>query len=262
MEAATLYRLMEEPSLLGKDTLPALKQLAERYPWFQAAGMLYLKNLAVVDDSSFASELKRVVIHISDRKKLFAFIEGEKYGMETEKVQAAVEEVKSSFDLIDSFLSTRPDAASEEKASDTALRFTTTATSDYLHWKIDKETHKESVKETGQPEDTPKLQHHDLIDSFIQEDARRTPGTGIKTDEEKEYADAFPDVPPIHEPHAVISDDDSYFTETLARIYIKQKRYEKALQIIKRLSLKYPEKNVYFADQIRFLEKLIINNNK
>ena len=53
--------------------------------------------------------------------------------------------------------------------------------------------------------------------------------------------------------------DDSYFTETLARIYVKQKRYDKALQIIKNLSLKYPEKNIYFADQIRFLEKLIIN---
>ena len=56
--------------------------------------------------------------------------------------------------------------------------------------------------------------------------------------------------------------DDTYFTETLARIYVKQKRYDRALQIIKSLSLKYPEKNIYFADQIRFLEKLIINTKK
>ena len=53
--------------------------------------------------------------------------------------------------------------------------------------------------------------------------------------------------------------DDSCFTETLAKIYIKQHRYEKALEIIKKLSLNYPKKNAYFADQIRFLEKLIIN---
>ncbi len=33
-------------------------------------------------------------------------------------------------------------------------------------------------------------------------------------------------------------------------------------KLIKNLSLKYPEKNVYFADQIRFLEKLIINTKK
>ena len=54
--------------------------------------------------------------------------------------------------------------------------------------------------------------------------------------------------------------DEEYFTETLARIYIKQGRYQKALDIITRLSGKYPHKNAYFADQIRFLEKLIINN--
>ncbi len=54
--------------------------------------------------------------------------------------------------------------------------------------------------------------------------------------------------------------EECYFTETLARIYIKQGRYEKALEIIKRLNLNIPKKNAYFADQIRFLEKVIINN--
>ena len=54
--------------------------------------------------------------------------------------------------------------------------------------------------------------------------------------------------------------EESYFTETLARIYIKQGRYSKALEIIQRLSLNYPKKNAYFADQIRFLEKLIANS--
>ena len=53
--------------------------------------------------------------------------------------------------------------------------------------------------------------------------------------------------------------DDSYFTETLAKIYIKQRRYGKALEIIRKLNLKYPKKSIYFADQIRFLEKLVIN---
>ena len=55
------------------------------------------------------------------------------------------------------------------------------------------------------------------------------------------------------------STDEAFLTESLAKIYIKQRRYSKALEIIKKLSLKYPEKNIYFADQIRFLEKLIIN---
>ena len=55
--------------------------------------------------------------------------------------------------------------------------------------------------------------------------------------------------------------NEGIFTETLARIYIKQGKYSQALEIIQRLSLVYPKKNAYFADQIRFLKKLIINNN-
>ncbi|MBR5689616.1 MAG: tetratricopeptide repeat protein, partial [Prevotella sp.] len=56
--------------------------------------------------------------------------------------------------------------------------------------------------------------------------------------------------------------EEGIFTETLAKIYVKQGRYDKALEIIQRLNLLYPKKNAYFADQIRFLEKLIINNKQ
>jgi tetratricopeptide (TPR) repeat protein len=56
--------------------------------------------------------------------------------------------------------------------------------------------------------------------------------------------------------------DDSFFTETLARIYLKQHRYDKALEIIRSLYLNFPNKSIYFADQIRYLEKLIRINQK
>ena len=56
--------------------------------------------------------------------------------------------------------------------------------------------------------------------------------------------------------------EDEYLTETLAGIYIKQGRYLKALEIIKRLNLNIPKENAYFADQIRFLEKLIVNSGQ
>ena len=48
-------------------------------------------------------------------------------------------------------------------------------------------------------------------------------------------------------------------TEREARILIKNHDYQGALEIIQLLSLNIPEKSVYFADQIRFLKKLIPN---
>ena len=56
--------------------------------------------------------------------------------------------------------------------------------------------------------------------------------------------------------------EEPLLMESLAKIFIKQRRYERAFEIINSLSLKYPEKSVYFADQLRFLQLLIINNKK
>ena len=42
----------------------------------------------------------------------------------------------------------------------------------------------------------------------------------------------------------------------------KNHNYQPALEIIMQLNLNNPEKSIYFADQIRFLRKLILNEAK
>ena len=54
-----------------------------------------------------------------------------------------------------------------------------------------------------------------------------------------------------------LNDQAGYMTETLAKLYLNQKNYEKAIQSYKILILKFPEKNSYFADQIKKIKKLI-----
>ena len=58
----------------------------------------------------------------------------------------------------------------------------------------------------------------------------------------------------------VVAKGSELFTETLAKIYIQQGKYERALSIINSLYLQYPQKNRYFAEQIRYLERLVNSN--
>ena len=53
--------------------------------------------------------------------------------------------------------------------------------------------------------------------------------------------------------------DDTMFSESLAMSYIASKKFSKALEIIEHISADNPEKSIYFADQIRFLRKLVLN---
>ena len=57
-----------------------------------------------------------------------------------------------------------------------------------------------------------------------------------------------------------IAENDELITETLAAIYFQQKNYEKAQKAYQKLSLKYPEKSVYFAARIKEIEVLKNNN--
>ena len=98
----------------------------------------------------------------------------------------------------------------------------------------------------------------DLINQFIAEQmhlgeqAAQVPITAPVGEEEKaEIADQTIDNP--------TQTDDSMLSESLAKMYIARHKYSQALEIIERLNLKYPEKSIYFADQIRFLTKLVLN---
>jgi hypothetical protein len=85
-----------------------------------------------------------------------------------------------------------------------------------------------------------------IIDKFISDNPKIKPITGNSP-----------------KPKLVNNDEDisdSLMTETLARIYLEQKNYDKAIQSYKILSLKYPEKSSFFADQIKLVKELKDNN--
>ena len=224
------------------------------YPYFQTARLLLLQNLYLLHDPSFDQELRQAAIYITDRKVLFQMIEAAHYQLKTQKPQtqkvavSADERDSRTLSLIDDFLDSLPKEEEPEKKS---KRKPTPADAavDYVAYLMESETE----EDREQAANVPQLIGQSLIDSFINNDKGK-----IVLNENPTLKPEL-DNDTSGEPKV---GEQGYFTETLARIYIKQGNYSKALEIIQQLSLENPKKNVYFADQIRFLEKLIINNNK
>jgi len=90
----------------------------------------------------------------------------------------------------------------------------------------------------------PVSNQREIIDKFILENPRIQPNHD--DDDEKEDMSA-----------ESITDKDGLFTETLANIYVKQGYYSKAIFFYQELSLKFPEKSIYFAGRIKEIEKRI-----
>ena len=241
-----ILHYIHHPEQLNRETLFTLRSLVAQYPYYQPARILLLQNLFLLHDPSFDEELRRAAIFVTDRNVLFEMVEAAHYlqvkETKAKEVESEGETSSRTMTLIDSFLDSMPEQQETPKKrkptpADAAI--------DYVAYLLETETDEE---DSGAQ--TPAMKGQSLIDDFINnKDGRR-----IQLKENPEYTPQL--------------DDDNkqggegFFTETLAKIYVKQGRYSKALEIIKRLSLDYPKKNAYFADQIRFLEKLIINNNK
>ncbi len=244
MNAANLQQWILHPETLNRETLYELRTVVSRYPYFQTARLLYLKNLYLLHDVSFGAELRKAALYVADRRVLFYLIEGDKFVLKSHKQDVSFSErlkeepsLDRTLNLIDAFLATVPAEMKQPAELDYATDYTA-----YL-------MQEDAVVEEEQP--PLKLWGQELIDGFIEKSENDSSSLKMRLLETEDSGE------PLHEEEE--EEDDSYLTETLAKIYTKQQRYDKALEIIKKLSLKYPKKNAYFADQIRFLEKLIIN---
>ncbi len=254
-----IVELIDHPERMDRDSLYELRSTLALYPYFQTARLLLLQNLYLLHDPSFDQELRQAAIYITDRKVLFLMIEAAHYQLKVQKPQqekkavSADERDSRTLSLIDDFLDSLPKDNEEENQKKGKRKPTPAdAAVDYVAYLLESETE----EEREQAAKAPQLIGQSLIDSFINNDKGK-----IKLNENPTLKPDL-DSDLTTEKKEGKTGEQGIFTETMARIYIKQGNYSKALEIIRQLSLENPKKNVYFADQIRFLEKLIINNNK
>jgi len=285
MDFDNLIKWLKNPDLLNRDSLLELRTMLDEYPCFAILRILYLKNLLILKDLRFSKELILTAISIPDRRRLYYFIEDKPmpdsfYSHEKELFSG------EGFSIIDRFLhltgekspaevlpvdleiavsvETKVENAPEKVVSQPSgnLSFTPEQSSfslDYVRY-MD-----QSSPTSEMP--APSMPGQELIDAFLDlssDTENRTVRLQTKTDDQVDALDVKSESenPGSQEITSIDSLAEDTFTETLAKIYLKQKRYDRALEIFKSLSLKYPEKNVYFADQIRYLDKLIINIKK
>ncbi|MCW3083636.1 MAG: hypothetical protein JWP12_1002 [Bacteroidetes bacterium] len=102
----------------------------------------------------------------------------------------------------------------------------------------------EPAPKTRQRSETGIFSAFDLIDKFIKEEPK------ITRQKTEFYS-------PVNMAKQSVADDITFVSETLAKIYVLQGNYTKALHAYENLRLKYPEKRLYFATQIKNLRKLI-----
>ena len=254
MKKESFYAYLNNEKQFDEESLNQLKQITEMHPYFMTAKLMLLKNMKAVEDLDYTSELKKVVITCCDRGKLFYYLNDDRYARFFPKTADKERFVEDRTEvLLDSFLNSFGNNEEKEQPvideSENELDAESIVSTDYLVYLEQTEQAEDTY--SNQKESKP-MKHQSLVDRFL-EKSSSDEELFSNRNKESETRDRLGQDPDN------LLDDDTFLTETLAQVYIKQKKYEQALTIIKRLSLNFPKKSIYFADQIRFLEYLIYN---
>lgn len=263
--------LLNKPDAISNKYAETLDTVVEAFPYFQSARVLKLKHLYNQDSFTYNYALKVSAAYTTDRSILFDFITSDSFvavqkGLYEKKLEELmnmnvvgsehliVETKQTTVNALEQSIltsikeaTTSEEQKAEEKlALGKPLEFSKNEKHSFQEW-LQLSRLQPIIREKIKPSiDAEKQKKLDLIDKFIENNPKITP---IAKDAS---------VPVIE----TISEDTSHLmTETLARVYLEQKKYSKAIQAYEILILKYPEKSSFFADRISDIKIVQQNNN-
>ncbi len=288
MKPERFYELLEFPGEITSNDLPEIESLVEEYPWFQAAHALLLKYQLMEGSFRFSQHLKHMAISTGDRQRLYEWLH-----LEPARVISVSNDPLSDQKQFEVNLQ-QVSSAELERQENRRLRKKEVESvlnnEGLLYFDFDYVPGEET--ETEKPQEQKHTRRRDLqsqIDqssdeltddtkAWLAQNIKRAHQKAGKINEDKEKKEQIIDrfislsererkkdvteeksAEILNKTEESTRESADFMTETLANIYVKQGLYEKAIATYEKLSLKYPEKNVYFAGRIKEIRKLINN---
>ena len=211
--------------------------LIEKYPYFQLPRFFLTKSLKDQNKNGLDIALNQLALYTANRGLLKQKIESKV------KLTKKVKDTKPSNTTkkIQNNLQAITNEKKLKSQSNKKVRLSKDIKLSFLDWiKYTEENQNIQIQESKKLE--PLKNKLSIIDRFIEADPKISP---MENNE------------PIE---SVINGDfnsEELMTESLAKLLLRQKKYKKAIKAYKILSLKYPEKNVFFAGQIKKIKKLL-----
>jgi hypothetical protein len=221
LKQSNFIPLLKDLKRISTSQSADLKSIIDKFPYFQSARALYLKDLKNQNNFKYNNQLRVTAAHTTDRTVLFHFITSTNFVKKDNLKEVILKKLTLNKELSIG----KPFSFNESE---------TFSFNEWLQLSIKKEINREKKVTT-------KLSKKDLIDSFIQNNPKITP---IKTAVSKEIF------------IKKNTQQSQLMTATLAKVYLEQKKYENAIQAYRILSLKYPEKSGFFANQIKRIQIL------
>jgi len=254
MKTSDFTYLLHHPSALNKDQVSNVSAIIEEFPYFQSARAIYLKGLKDLGSFKYNQELKTTAAYTTDRSVLFDFITSDVFLQNdiSTHIKQNFDQIKTikveEFQDISTHTSSVVEASESKLELGKPMQFDKNETFSFSEWLSITQKKPIDRSELSEPEEeSSRDKKFELIDAFISNKPKLKP-----LDKNSKLINIAEDS---------VFETEDLMTETLARIYVEQKNYDKAIQSYRILSLKYPEKSSLFADQIQAIKVLQEKNN-
>jgi tetratricopeptide (TPR) repeat protein len=299
MNVTEFTSLINNPNVISDIQNVNLEKIVQEFPYFQSARALYLKGLYNQNSFKYNYALKIAAAHTTDRSVLFDFITSDSFAtiqngsanenatetqniptLECETIDDEDKKLEQKANTIEESIQSSIKTANpilEIENQETEIE------TPIVEVKITSEEISNEL-ELGKPLEFSVSEKHSfqewlqlsVIKPIVREEIsleqKKSSEANFAKQKKKELIDKFietsPKIPPIRQETEIPSvfyepsnADNSYLmTETLARVYLEQKKYQRAIQAYQILILKYPEKSSFFADRILDIKNLQQNN--